>query len=425
MRSYSALWYLVHFGSFDKCHFARLHDMYDRMVIDYIPYISFVVCRIFELKLMLKDIFNLKKSFDISFSNQGFYWYQGFSGNNSHPEFQASGAYVFRPLTQTAEPVSQTRTVTCIKALSVQTAVIVFNDWASQEISLYDEAQNVEVEWTIGPIPVNDNIGKEIIIRYDTDIQSQAKYYTDANGLLEPVSGNYYPVNSRIWIKDQNRQFTVLTDRSEGGASLHDGSIEIMLHRRLLYDDDLGVSEALNESAFGEDLVVRGRHSLIVDASATSALVHRVSAQNMYMHPLAVYSLTQQTFANYSAVYRLTWSALTNVLPLNVHLLTLDQLGPKDYLIRVEHYFEMNEDDTYSHPVTIDLQSILKSIGTITNTVELTLGGNLPLAELQRLNWVTSDKESSRPTDHKEQSLNDTSVRLTPMQIRTFQVTVA
>jgi lysosomal alpha-mannosidase len=334
--------------------------------------------------------------------------------------------------------------------------VIVFNDWATQEISLYDETQNVEVEWTIGPIPVSDNIGKEIIIRYDTDIQSQAKYYTDANGrevlerirdyrptwnytVLEPVSGNYYPINSRIWIKDQTRQFTVLTgnkdildnlflffictDRSQGGGSIHDGSVEIMLHRRLLYDDDLGVSEALNESAFGEGLVVRGRHSLIVDAPATSALVHRVSAQNMYMHPLAIYSLTQQSYADYSAAYRLTWSALTDTLPLNVHLLTLDQVGPKDYLIRVEHYFELNEDDTYSNPVTIDLQSIFKSIGTISNTVELTLGGNFPLANLQRLNWVISDNESSRVT--KEQSLNDPSVRLIPMQIRTFEVTVA
>ena len=117
-----------------------------------------------------------------------------------------------------------------MKALSVQTAVIVFNKWASQEISLYDEAQTVEVEWTIGPIPVSDNIGKEIIIRYDTDIQNEGKFYTDANGrevlertrdyrptwnytVNEPVSGNYYPVNSRIWIKDQNRQFTILTGK--------------------------------------------------------------------------------------------------------------------------------------------------------------------------------------------------------------------
>ncbi len=120
---------------------------------------------------------------------------------------------------------------TCIKAESVQTAVIVFNDWASQEISLYDDGEVVEVEWTIGPIPVSDNIGKEIILRYDTDVLSQSKYYTDANGreVLErtrdyrptwnytvnkPVSGNYYPINSRIWIKDQTGQLTVLTGKN-------------------------------------------------------------------------------------------------------------------------------------------------------------------------------------------------------------------
>ncbi len=109
--------------------------------------------------------------------------------------------------------------------------MIVFNNWTSQEISLYDEGEFVEVEWTVGPIPIDDNLGKEIIIRYDTDIQSQLKYYTDANGrevlerkrdyrptwnytVDEPVSGNYYPINSRIWIKEENRQLTVLTGKN-------------------------------------------------------------------------------------------------------------------------------------------------------------------------------------------------------------------
>ncbi len=119
---------------------------------------------------------------------------------------------------------------TCIKAETVQKAVIVFNNWASQEISLYDDGQVVEIEWIVGPIPIDDKIGKEIILRYDTDIKSQAKYYTDANGrevlertrdsrptwnytVDEPVTGNYYPINSRIWIKEDNRQFTVLTGK--------------------------------------------------------------------------------------------------------------------------------------------------------------------------------------------------------------------
>ncbi len=108
--------------------------------------------------------------------------------------------------------------------------MIIYNDWASFEVSLHPGSLVAEVEWTVGPIAIDDNIGKEVIMRYDTDIQSAATFYTDANGrevlqrirdyrptwnytVTEPVSGNYYPVNSRIWIKDRTRQFTVLTGK--------------------------------------------------------------------------------------------------------------------------------------------------------------------------------------------------------------------
>ncbi|CAF3848079.1 unnamed protein product, partial [Rotaria sp. Silwood1] len=57
----------------------------------------------------LHQIVNINQKIDVSFVSQGFYWYQGFPGNNSQSEFQASGAYIFRPLTPNALPVSQTR----------------------------------------------------------------------------------------------------------------------------------------------------------------------------------------------------------------------------------------------------------------------------------------------------------------------------
>ncbi len=117
---------------------------------------------------------------------------------------------------------------TCTKSSTVQSALIVFNDWASQQINVYNGIATVEFEWTVGSIPIDDRIGKEIILRYDTDIESASKFYTDANGrevlerrrdfrptwnytISENVSGNYYPFNSRIWIKDQQRQLTILT----------------------------------------------------------------------------------------------------------------------------------------------------------------------------------------------------------------------
>ncbi len=115
-----------------------------------------------------------------------------------------------------------------MKSALVESALIIFNDWGSQQFNVYDNVSTIELEWVIGPIPIDDNIGKEIIIRYDTNIESESKFYTDSNGreiverirdyrptwnysVLENVSGNYYPINSKIWIKDQQRQLTILT----------------------------------------------------------------------------------------------------------------------------------------------------------------------------------------------------------------------
>ena len=121
-----------------------------------------------------------------------------------------------------------------------------------------------------GPIDVSDNAGKEVIIRFESDLKSHGVFYTDSNGreillrrrdyrptwqlkpVSEPVAGNYYPVNSQIFIRDEEnlsvrRQLTLVNDRSQGGSSIFDGSLELMLHRRLLRDDGRGVEEALNE----------------------------------------------------------------------------------------------------------------------------------------------------------------------------------
>ena len=40
----------------------------------------------------------------------------------------------------------------------------------------------------------------------------------------------------------------LLNDRSQGGTSLANGEIELMIQRRTLYDDNRGVGQALNET---------------------------------------------------------------------------------------------------------------------------------------------------------------------------------
>ena len=49
---------------------------------------------------------------------------------------------------------------------------------------------------------------------------------------------------------EARRQLWVLTDRAEGGSSLHPGQLELMLHRRLFSDDAFGVGEVTTINIF-------------------------------------------------------------------------------------------------------------------------------------------------------------------------------
>ena len=63
---------------------------------------------------------------------------------------------------------------------------------------------------------------------------------------------------------ESERSLTVLTDRSQAGGSIRPGQVELLVHRRLLDDDAFGVDEALNETAYGEGVVARGKHWVLL-----------------------------------------------------------------------------------------------------------------------------------------------------------------
>lgn len=110
---------------------------------------------------------------------------------------------------------------------------------------------------TVYSLTSSDVNGKEIITRFSTKLKTDMVFYTDSNGrellkrvrnfrptwklsISEPVSVNYYPVTSKILMRDpnQNVEVAILTDRAQGGASLRDGELELMvsyLNRRFFF----------------------------------------------------------------------------------------------------------------------------------------------------------------------------------------------
>lgn len=129
-----------------------------------------------------------------------------------------------------------------------------------------------------------DGIGKEIITRYTTEFDHNGQFNTDANGRQsvlrtrdqrssynlsgsDPVASNYYPITSHAFITDckTGYRMNILTDRAQGGGSIEDGELELLIYRRFVQQDICLFKEPLDEMAYGEGLVVRGTHTLFLE----------------------------------------------------------------------------------------------------------------------------------------------------------------
>jgi lysosomal alpha-mannosidase len=220
---------------------------------------------------------------------------------------------------------------------------------------------------------------------------------------------------------------TVLNDRSQGGSSMADGSLEIMVHRRLLNDDAFGVGEALNETAYGKGLVIRGHHYMFFSAIKDAAKMHRDIGLKMYLRPMPSFSTLQSIPQDYYADYNTYFPGLTKDLPSNIHLLTLENWRDDQYLIRLEHLYQNNEDSVLSKPVTIQLKNMFTQF-EIEDATEMTLGANQELSKASRLTFRTTDSNMNKieGKDSLNGSFNrdNLSVTLYPMEIRTFVIKV-
>ncbi|XP_012923863.1 lysosomal alpha-mannosidase isoform X3 [Heterocephalus glaber] len=365
--------------------------------------------------------------------SQAFFWYNASMGDKQSD--QASGAYIFRPSRAKPFPVSHWAQ-THLTAL-VQEVHQKFSAWCSQVVRLYPGQRHLELEWTVGPIPVGDKWGKEVISRFDTPLKTLGSFYTDSNGRevlkrrrdyrpswklnqTEPVAGNYYPVNSRIYITDGKMQLTVLTDRSQGGSSLRDGSLELMVHRRLLKDDARGVGEPLLESRSG--VWVRGRHLVLLDKARDAAAGHRLLAEKELLAPQVVLAPGGGASYHHGVAPRTQFSGLSRELLPSVRLLTLARWGPEMLLLRLEHQFALREDSSrnLSSPVTVDLRGLFSTF-TITRLQETTLAATQLRASASRLKWTPKTGPVSHPTVPR---LDPASITLQPMEIRTFVASV-
>ncbi|XP_055376592.1 lysosomal alpha-mannosidase-like [Condylostylus longicornis] len=377
---------------------------------------------------------------------QEFSYFEAAAGNNAPPFVnRSSGAYIYRP--KTKKIIATEVEVERFKFDENVEVTQIFNDWISQVIRLYENESIIEFEWLIGPIPVNDKIGKEVVSHFKTNIDSGNIFYTDSNGRemikrkytvdeleKEPIASNFYPITTKLAIEDTKSRMAILTDRAQGAACLKSGECEILVHRRLLHDDAFGVGEALNETT-----TARGKFHVFFGQSdeATIAKERQIQAKQL-LEPYSVFSsLKNIKFEDWQKLKHEDASKIINVstiLPESIILLTFEPFGTNKTLLRLENIYEKEAGGT---EITVNLKEIADHFKA-KSFEEATLDGNQWLRVAKRLIWNTekeyneifndkiNEEDMSSPFDVDVANVKDDEefeITLKPMQIRTVIMT--
>ncbi|KAI5069723.1 hypothetical protein GOP47_0016024 [Adiantum capillus-veneris] len=137
-----------------------------------------------------------------------YFYYEGHTGSDGQG---VDGAYLFRPTANSASFFNTFANVTIVTGPLVHEVWQEFAPWIYQVNRLYKGKDYAELEYVIGAIPIEDDVGKDVIIRFTSSVGSDTSFYTDSNGrdfikrirdyrtdwkleVNEPVAGNYYPV---------------------------------------------------------------------------------------------------------------------------------------------------------------------------------------------------------------------------------------
>ncbi|GMP34293.1 hypothetical protein CsSME_00007221 [Camellia sinensis var. sinensis] len=377
---------------------------------------------------------------------QSYSYYSAYDGSQDLEYFQASGAYVFRPNGSFPIASKGQITFTVLRGPIFDEVHQSFGSWIHQITRVYKEKEHAEVEFTVGPIPIDDGIGKEIVTQVTTAMKSNKTFYTDSSGrdflerirdyradwnleVNQPVAGNYYPINLGIYMKDDSKEFSILVDRSVGGSSIVDGQLELMLHRRLLNDDSKGVAEALNETVCIHDkctgLTVQGKYYLRIDPLGEGAKWRRPFGQEIYSPFLLAF--TEQDGDKWTNFQVPTFSGMdpSYSLPENIAMITLQELVDRKVLLRLAHLYEVGEDKDLSVTSSVELKKMFpdKKINKIT---EMSLSANQEREEMlkKRLVWKVEGARDEEFKVLRGGPVNPIKqvVELTPMEIRTFVI---
>ena len=181
----------------------------------------------------------------------------------------------------------------------------------------------------------------------------------------DQIASNYRSVITTAMIADgpapalAARRLAVLTAHAHGAASLSVGALEVMLQRRLMQDDGLGMNEAMDEDApFASPLWV------LLESPDTGVLPRKQLGRQLDaaspVPPLVPVDAAAWAASGAATSIR----GLAAPLPANVQLVTLQarlaasEANATAVVLRLAHVFQSGDDSDLSGPASLDLAAL-------------------------------------------------------------------
>ncbi|XP_070314084.1 epididymis-specific alpha-mannosidase-like [Odocoileus virginianus] len=305
----------------------------------------------------------------------------------------------------------------------------------------------IEQEYRVGPLELN----REAILRTSTDLNTGRVLYSDNNGYQMQrrpyrnytnniIAQNYYPMVQSAFIQDRRSRLVLLSEQAHGVSSQGNGQVEVMLHRRLWNNDKWALD---NDLTLNDSSVVHPVLWLLLGSWTLTSGLRQRSGLALQHRPVVMLREMNETALRGSGSRQ--QEAVT--LPPSVHLQILSipgwkySLSHKEHLrtlrkgeaghearadlrrvlLRLQHLYEVDQDPVLSQPVTVNLQSVLRGLGSVVSVEERSLTGTWDVRKIHRWTWSTRDFHRYRGSACRPSPpLGGPNITIYPKEIRTF-----
>jgi lysosomal alpha-mannosidase len=360
------------------------------------------------------------------------------------PHEQTAGAYIMRTcdLNEKVAYYAENFTATVVSGpLCTEVRQVIDEDSNIQQAFRLCRGQDfVEIQSGIGEVKTLGT-GVEVIMTLATDVDSQGIWYTDSQALemqqrvrnsrpnypytvTEPIASNFFPCNAFAFMNSSNasipKNVAVMGDRSRATASINDGELQFLVQRRLIYDDNRGVNEPLDERTRVLST------SRVVFNSDDLASKMRLSSLRQTHRPLVRFAAPSNST---QAPKHFNTQQMGDLLPTNVHLHTRTVHAPGEMILRLQHLFAVGE-GPLAVPVTFNVTSVLPLGMKVVSVTDMDMNTVKVAANMQRIAWPTCDAGNLRTVPSvsiggSSPLLNANSAEiltLAPMEIRVLRL---